>query len=112
MAEGDFEREALDDAAQARKLEYNQLLAASSSVPLSDASFNIIERILDNEGGLVLGPAGTGKSTILNALKVVLNAGGHKVKVCSYTHAACRLVGGETVAHLLHLNAGLDDTCF
>ena len=111
-AESDFETQALDDAAQARKMEWNQLLAASSSVPLSDATFSIIERILDNEGGLVLGPAGTGKSTILNALKVVLNAKNCKVKVCSYTHAACRLVGGETVAHLLHLNAALDDTWF
>ena len=112
MAESDFETNALDDAAQGRKLEWNQLLPASSTVPLSDATFGIIERILDNEGGLVVGSAGTGKTTILNALKVVLNATGHKFKVCSYTHAACRLVGGETVAHLLHLNAALDDPWF
>ena len=95
-------------------MEWNQLIAAtgSSQPALSDATFAIIEQILDNEGCLLLGPAGTGKSTILNALKVVLGAGGHKVKVCAYTHAACRLVGGETVAHLLHLNAALDDTWF
>ena len=110
MSEGDFETFVLDDAEQARKLQHNQLLAASSSVLLSDATFSILGRILNNEGGLVLGPAGTGKSTILNALKVVLTNTGHKVKVCAYTHAACRLVGGETVAHLLHLNAALDDT--
>ena len=50
-----------------------------------DATFGIIECILDNEGGLVLGFAGPGNSTIVNALKVVLNAIGHKVKICSYT---------------------------
>ena len=35
-----------------------------------------------------------------------------KVRVCAYTHCACRLVGGETVAHLLHLNTSLSDTWF
>ena len=35
-----------------------------------------------------------------------------KVRVCAYTHCACRLVGGETVAHLLHLNTPLLDTWF
>ena len=34
------------------------------------------------------------------------------VRVCAYTHCACRLVGGETVAHLLHLNKSLKDTWF
>ena len=112
MPESDFENIVLDDADQARKLEWNELLAARGCVPLSDASFSVLERILNNEGGLVLGPAGTGKSTILNALKVILTNNGHKVKVCAYTHAACRLVGGETVAWLLYLNAALDNTWF
>ena len=102
----------LDEDALARKMEWDQLIADRSQPPLSDAAFAIIEQILDDEGCLLLGPAGTGKSTILNALKVILGANGHKVRVCAYTHAACRLVGGETVAHLLHLNAALDDTWF
>ena len=41
-----------------------------------------------------------------------LNEGHSKVRVCAYTHAATRLVGGETVARLLHLNTQLADTTF
>ncbi len=32
------------------------------------------------------------------------------MKVCAYTHAATRLVGGETISHLLHLDTQLADT--
>ena len=61
---------------------------------------------------LCLGPAGCGKSVLLKQTKAVLEGLDHKVRVCAYTHAACRMVGGETVAHLLHLSASLRDTWF
>ena len=66
-----------------------------------------------NEGGLVTGPAGVGKSFVIRALKMLLEAKGKPVRTCAYTHAATRLVGGDTIAHLLHLNNRIqDDTWF
>ena len=53
--------------------------------------------ILANGVALVTGPAGTGKSYLLHKLKE-LEPG---AIVCAYTHAAARLVGGHTVAHVL-----------
>ena len=58
------------------------------------------------------GPAGCGKSVLLRQIKAVLEGLQQKVRVCAYTHAACRMVGGETVAHLLHLNGSLADCWF
>ena len=58
---------------------------------------------------MVTGPAGTGKSVILKNLKEALQARGQTVNVCAYTHAAARLVGGATIAHLLKLDARLRD---
>ena len=52
---------------------------------------------INNGGALILGAAGTGKSEILRTLRAYLRDS--KVRVCAYTHAASRLVGGETVAH-------------
>ena len=49
---------------------------------------------------------------LLKQLKAVLQGLQFKVRVAAYTHAACRMVGGETVAHLLHLNQSLRDTWF
>ena len=63
-------------------------------------------------GAMISGAAGVGKSEVLRAIRDALVAEGHKVRVCAYTHAATRLVGGETIARLLHLNAQLQDTWF
>ena len=63
--------------------------------------------IIDNKGGLVTGPAGTGKSVILKQLRAHLK--GEKVFTCAYTHAAARLTGGMTVARLLHFDTRLHD---
>ena len=63
--------------------------------------------IIDNKGGLVTGPAGTGKSVILKQLRAHLK--GEKVFTCAYTHAAARLTGGMTVARLLHYDTRLHD---
>ena len=50
----------------------------------------IVEQILANEGGLITGPAGTGKSVILRNIKIILVKQEQKIKVCAYTHAAAR----------------------
>ena len=55
------------------------------------------QEILDNGGALVTGPAGTGKSYLLHKLKELEP----DAVVCAYTHAAARLIGGHTVAHVL-----------
>ena len=55
------------------------------------------QEILDNGGALVTGPAGTGKSYLLHELKKLMP----DAVVCAYTHAAARLIGGHTVAHIL-----------
>ena len=55
------------------------------------------------------GPAGAGKSYALKQLEEELLRRGEKVHVCAYTHAAARLVGGATIAHLLKLDARLHD---
>ena len=57
-----------------------------------------------NGGALVIGAAGSGKSEVLRSTKALHEEVGVKVSVCAYTHAACRLVKGQTIAHLLHLN--------
>ena len=67
---------------------------------------------IGNEGMLCLAPAGCGKSVLLEQIKAILQGLKCNVRVCAYTHCACRLVGGETVAHLLHLNKSLKDTWF
>ena len=66
-----------------------------------------MEQILANEGGLVTGPAGTGKSVILKTIMRKLATQEQNIKVCAYTHAAARLVGGMTVSRLLHLEKSL-----
>ena len=55
------------------------------------------EEILANGGALVTGPAGTGKSYLLHKLKELEP----DAVVCAYTHAAARLIGGQTVSHVL-----------
>ena len=69
----------------------------------------IVEQILANKGGLVTGPAGTGKSVILRTIMRKLATQEQNIKVCAYTHAAARLVGGMTVSRLLHLDKSLHD---
>ena len=55
------------------------------------------EEILANGGALVTGAAGAGKSYLLRRLKELEP----DAIVCAYTHAAARLIGGHTVAHVL-----------
>jgi hypothetical protein len=45
-------------------------------------------------------------------LKLFLRSKDQKVITCAYTHAATRLVGGSTIASLLHKNTSLADTWF
>ena len=55
------------------------------------------EEILANGGALVTGAAGTGKSYLLRELKKLVP----DALARAYTHAAARLIGGSTVAHVL-----------
>ena len=61
------------------------------------------------EGGLVTGPPGSGKSHLIKKLQALLSSQGQKHVTCAYTHAAARLVGGSTVARLLHFDKRLHD---
>jgi hypothetical protein len=63
-------------------------------------------------GALVVGAAGTGKSEVLRTIHAFSQESNEHSRVCAYTHAATRLVGGETIAHLLYLNTQLADTTF
>ena len=65
--------------------------------------------ILDAGGGLVTGAAGTGKSRVIHTLYDELVKREERVLKCAYTHAAAKLIGGTTVAHLLHLDKSLHD---
>ena len=103
LAENPFDEQALEERAR-----YDEMISSSSArsgqslPPLSDVSFAIVASAIANEGMLCLGAAGCGKSVLLKQIKAVLEGLDHKVRICAYTHAACRMVGGETVAHLLH----------
>ena len=66
-----------------------------------------LRTILHAGGALVTGPAGVGKSVLLKKLREELVRRGETVHVCAYTHAAARLIGGVTMAHLLHLDVKL-----
>ena len=97
-----------DPESQEMKQIFDGFVAKAEGLPpLSNVSFGIATNAIFNHGMLCLGPAGTGKS-----IKAILEGFEQKVRVCAYTHCACRLVGGETVAHLLHLNTSLSDTWF
>ena len=113
--EQDLEKylEPLDAEALEQKALHDELIRKTSdqALPLlSDVSFAIADAAIGNGGMLCLGAAGCGKSVLLQQIKALLKGLDHKVRVCAYTHAACRMIGGETVAHLLHLNASLADT--
>ena len=102
----------LDGPELAEKARFNEMVSSGQALPLSDVSYAIVASAIANEGMLCLAPAGCGKSVLLRQIKAVLEGLQHKVRVCAYTHAACRMVNGETVAHLLHLNGSLADTWF
>ena len=76
---------------------------------LAESQAHIVLTAVGNEGAQIIGPPGSGKSQMIKALKAFLESLGQKVIVCAYTHAACRLVGGQTIAHLLHLSATMED---
>ena len=66
------------------------------------------EEVLANGGALVTGAAGAGKSYLLRGLKELEP----DTLVCAYTHAAARLIGGHTVAHVLLANNAWDKWIF
>ena len=116
VLERDVEQDAstlfLDELATKEKKTFDEHIAsfATPLPPLSNASYLIVSTALESEGMLCLGAAGCGKSVLLKQIKAVLEGRGDKVRVCAYTHAACRMVGGATIAHLMHKNISLADT--
>ena len=102
----------LDCKALEEKARFNSMVAAYGVHELSSVAYLIIANAIANEGMLCVSPAGCGKSVLLKQAKAVLEGMQKKVRVCAYTHAACRMVNGETIAHLLHLNGLLADCWF
>lgn len=90
---------------------YVKIIADTNPV-LDRFQILVVLAVLLNGGGLVVGAAGTGKSEVLRTIRDILRSEDRKVTTCAYTHAACRLVGGETVAHLTHLGESLRDGYF
>ena len=88
------------------------ILSEATTEPLDAYQAMGVVAVAENNGGLVSGPAGVGKSQILRALRKYLEHRGNRVVCCAYTHAASRLVGGQTIASLLHKNTSLSDTWF
>ena len=77
-----------------QKARFNQMIGGRAP-PLSDTSYVMVASAIANEGMLCVGPAGCGKSVLLRQIKAVLEGQQQKVRVCAYTHAGCRMVGGE-----------------
>ena len=86
------------DSLPVNEQSFTHKVAPLLRVPEWRCGSGCIDEIVSNGGALVTGAAGTGKSTLLRALKERLE----KHVVCSYTHATARLVGGVTVQSLLH----------
>ena len=86
--------------------EHTGVYSERDSLEWADKVARVLIKI---EGGLVTGPPGVGKSFLIRRLQALLKARGHKFETCAYTHAAARLVGGKTVAHLLHYDKKLHD---
>ena len=55
--------------------------------------------ILERNGGLILGPPGTGKTWVVARIKKILESKGHLVKNVAFTHPAARNFGGYTISH-------------
>ena len=104
MIRDEFDYEAVREEILAinPKLDHFQILATMAA----------LNNGLAGQGAMVLGAAGVGKSEVLRTLRKLFDKRGFKTRVCAYTHSATRLVGGETVARLLHFNTELKDTVF
>ncbi len=92
--------------------EFREWLDVNGYGHLDDFQAHAVLAAICNHGCMILGAASTGKSEVLRATRDYLKAYGQPAWVCAYTHSATRLVGSETVAHLLHLNTQLADTWF
>jgi hypothetical protein len=67
------------------------------------------QKIFENEGGMLLGKAGTGKTWTVNRLRDMIEAdakkrgGNARILSCALRHAAKALLrNGHTISHLLH----------
>jgi hypothetical protein len=50
-----------------------------------------------NEGAMITGPGGTGKTALISDFKAYVQAQGEICHVLAVTHVAARLAGGETI---------------
>ena len=66
-----------------------------------DFADKILEHVRSGRSCCIEGPPGTGKSWTLGKVKAALEEQGHNVRVVAPTHAAARLVDGETIHHFV-----------
>jgi energy-coupling factor transporter ATP-binding protein EcfA2 len=95
-------------ANQERSMKLEQLkpwkkLYEDSNVDHVEALRNFVQALRENQGGMILGPGGVGKTELIKHLVRSLKADKVKVHVCAVRHAAKALLpNGKTLAHLLH----------
>ena len=64
---------------------------------------DLVDAIIKNGGGMILGPGGVGKTVLINSIIEALRANGEKVHTAAMRHAAKALLrDGKTIRHLLH----------
>ena len=65
---------------------------------------SVAQHIVQNGGALLTGPAGVGKTVLVNMVKDLILAEDEnaQIVVAALTHVAARLVQGSTIAHILH----------
>ena len=69
---------------------------------------------MQNGGALLTGPAGVGKTVLVNMVKDLILAEDEnaQIVVAALTHVAARLVQGSTIAHILHKHTTMTDGWF
>ena len=76
---------------------------------------SVAQHIVQNGGATLTGPAGVGKTVLVNVVKDLILAEDEnaQIVVAALTHVAARLVqGSSTVAHILHKHATMTDGWF
>ena len=82
-------------------------------ISLDKSQLDIIEKIQNSHDDFaILGRAGTGKTTLLNALKDKLISDGFKVLCCASTGKAAVEIGGVTAHSLFGLKLSVADPFF
>ena len=71
----------------------------------------VAQHIVQNGGAMLTGPAGVGKTVLVNMVKdlIIAEDENAQIVVAALTHDAARLVQGSTIAHLLHKHTTMAD---